>query len=462
MIQIYNTLTRQKEVFKPLKKNEVNMYVCGMTVYDHCHLGHARALIVFDLIYRWLLDAGLQVNYVRNITDIDDKIIAKAKDANVDFSVITQEFIQSMNEDSSELNILPPKKQPKATESIEEMIQMISNLIAEEYAYIGRNGDVFFHISKFKEYGKLSKKTLEDLDPGSRVGLDENKINPLDFVLWKLSKPGEPSWKSPWGEGRPGWHIECSAMSTKYLGKSFDIHGGGQDLIFPHHENEIAQSECCNHQKMANYWVHNGFVNVDNEKMSKSLGNFFTIKKILEQFNGEVIRFFILKSHYRSPLNYSDTNLVDAENSLKKIYISLRDYNCIEIAIDWNKPYLHNFKAALDDDFNSPKALAVIFELINKLNKNKDQVLANEIFTILKKIGLLKFTPEEFLKNPINLDVTKIEELIKLRQQAKINKNFSQADQIRSEIESLGLLLKIHLAEHLGEKNEYKFKIQSQ
>jgi cysteinyl-tRNA synthetase len=346
-----------------------------------------------------------------------------------------------MNEDSSELNILPPKKQPKATESIEEMIQMISNLIAEEYAYIGRNGDVFFHISKFKEYGKLSKKTLEDLDPGSRVGLDENKINPLDFVLWKLSKPGEPSWKSPWGEGRPGWHIECSAMSTKYLGKSFDIHGGGQDLIFPHHENEIAQSECCNHQKMANYWVHNGFVNVDNEKMSKSLGNFFTIKKILEQFNGEVIRFFILKSHYRSPLNYSDTNLVDAENSLKKIYISLRDYNCIEIAIDWNKPYLHNFKAALDDDFNSPKALAVIFELINKLNKNKDQVLANEIFTILKKIGLLKFTPEEFLKNPINLDVTKIEELIKLRQQAKINKNFSQADQIRSEIESLGVVI---------------------
>jgi cysteinyl-tRNA synthetase len=441
MIQIYNTLTRQKEVFKPLKKNEVNMYVCGMTVYDHCHLGHARALIVFDLIYRWLLDAGLQVNYVRNITDIDDKIIAKAKDANVNFSVITQEFIQSMNEDSSELNILPPKKQPKATESIEEMIQMISNLIAEEYAYIGRNGDVFFHISKFKEYGKLSKKTLEDLDPGSRVGLDENKINPLDFVLWKLSKPGEPSWKSPWGEGRPGWHIECSAMSTKYLGKSFDIHGGGQDLIFPHHENEIAQSECCNHQKMANYWVHNGFVNVDNEKMSKSLGNFFTIKKILEQFNGEVIRFFILKSHYRSPLNYSDTNLVDAENSLKKIYISLRDYNCIEIAIDWNKPYLHNFKAALDDDFNSPKALAVIFELINKLNKNKDQVLANEIFTILKKIGLLKFTPEEFLKNPINLDVTKIEELIKLRQQAKINKNFSQADQIRSEIESLGVVI---------------------
>lgn len=441
MIQIYNTLTRQKEVFKPLKKNEVNMYVCGMTVYDHCHLGHARALIVFDLIYRWLLDAGLQVNYVRNITDIDDKIIAKAKDANVDFSVITQEFIQSMNEDSSELNILPPKKQPKATESIEEMIQMISNLIAEEYAYIGRNGDVFFHISKFEEYGKLSKKTLEDLDPGSRVGLDENKINPLDFVLWKLSKPGEPSWKSPWGEGRPGWHIECSAMSTKYLGKSFDIHGGGQDLIFPHHENEIAQSECCNHQKMANYWVHNGFVNVDNEKMSKSLGNFFTIKKILEQFNGEVIRFFILKSHYRSPLNYSDTNLVDAENSLKKIYISLRDYNCIEIAIDWNKPYLHNFKAALDDDFNSPKALAVIFELINKLNKNKDQVLANEIFTILKKIGLLKFTPEEFLKNPINLDVTKIEELIKLRQQAKINKNFSQADQIRSEIESLGVVI---------------------
>ena len=441
MIQIYNTLTRQKEVFKPLKKNEVNMYVCGMTVYDHCHLGHARALIVFDLIYRWLLDAGLQVNYVRNITDIDDKIIAKAKDANVDFSVITQEFIQSMNEDSSELNILPPKKQPKATESIEEMIQMISNLIAEEYAYIGRNGDVFFHISKFKEYGKLSKKTLEDLDPGSRVGLDENKINPLDFVLWKLSKPGEPSWKSPWGEGRPGWHIECSAMSTKYLGKSFDIHGGGQDLIFPHHENEIAQSECCNHQKMANYWVHNGFVNVDNEKMSKSLGNFFTIKKILEQFNGEVIRFFILKSHYRSPLNYSDTNLVDAENSLKKIYISLRDYNCIEVAIDWNKPYLYNFKAALDDDFNSPKALAVIFELINKLNKNKDQVLANEIFTILKKIGLLKFTPEEFLKNPINLDVNKIEELIKLRQQAKINKNFSQADQIRSEIESLGVVI---------------------
>ena len=417
------------------------MYVCGMTVYDDCHVGHARVMIVFDLIYRWLMESGYSVTYIRNITDIDDKILNKANISHCHFSEITAKYIQSMVDDAVELNILEPSHQPKATESIDEMIEMIKDLKSKGIAYVGDNGDIFFDISKFPDYGYLSKKNLDDLNAGSRVELDQNKKNPFDFVLWKKTKNNEHCWPSPWGDGRPGWHIECSAMSTKYLGKSFDIHGGGQDLIFPHHENEIAQSESCHDQKMANYWIHNGFVKVDDEKMSKSLGNFFTLKTVLKDYNGEILRFFILRSHYRSPLNYSNKNLEDAESAIKKIYIALRNYPCKEVELDWDKPYLAEFRNAMDDDFNSPKAIAIIFELLNTLNKKIDNLLANEIFTLLKKIGLMSIASDKFLMDSLEIDATLVEQLIDDRNQAKINKDYQTADQIRKQIESYGALL---------------------
>jgi cysteinyl-tRNA synthetase len=441
MISLFNTLSKKKEIFKPLDEKKIKMYVCGMTVYDHCHLGHARVLIVFDLIYRWFLDSGYDVIYVRNITDIDDKIIAKSIENDCDYKQITKTFIDSMNLDSQKLNILPPSSQPKATDFILEMINMITKLISEGYAYSGVNGDIFFDISKFDDYCKLSKKKLDELESGIRVGLDKNKKNSNDFVLWKLSKPNEPFWESPWGNGRPGWHIECSAMSSKFLGKTFDLHGGGQDLIFPHHENEIAQSESCHGQVMANYWVHNGFVNVDNEKMSKSLGNFFTLKEILKKYSGDVVRFFILKSHYRSPLNYSDKNLDDAEMGLKKIHLGLRKYSCSVINIDWDKDYLIPFKKALDDDFNSPKALAVIFDLINKLNKVNDQTLASEIYSLLNKIGLMSEGSGNLIQDSSNVDENKIEKIINDRLLAKKQKDYIKADELRRDAESLGVIL---------------------
>lgn len=441
MIKIFNSYTGKKDVFHSIIPKQVNMYVCGMTVYDDCHVGHARVMIVFDLIYRWLMESGYSVKYIRNITDIDDKILIKADKSQCHFSEITAKYIQSMNDDAGELNILAPSHQPKATDSIDEMIRMIKDLESKGVAYVGESGDVFFHISKFPDYGNLSKKNLVDLKAGSRVELDQNKKNPFDFVLWKKAKKNEPCWPSPWGDGRPGWHIECSAMSTKYLGKSFDIHGGGQDLIFPHHENEIAQSESCHNQKMANYWIHNGFVKVDNEKMSKSLGNFFTLKSVLKDYNGEIVRFFILRSHYRSPLNYSNKNLEDAESAIKKIYIALRNYNCKEITLDWKKPYLKDFKNAINDDFNSPKAIAIIFELLNTLNKKADNILADEIFTLLKKIGLMSIASDKFLMDSIEIDANLIEQLINDRNQAKEDKDYQTADQIRKQIESYGVLL---------------------
>jgi len=387
------------------------------------------------------MESGYSVTYIRNITDIDDKILNKANKSQCHFSEITAKYIQSMVDDAVELNILDPSHQPKATESIDEMIEMIKDLESKGVAYVGDNGDVFFDISKFPDYGNLSKKNLDDLNAGSRVELDQNKKNPFDFVLWKKTKNNEPCWPSPWGDGRPGWHIECSAMSTKYLGKSFDIHGGGQDLIFPHHENEIAQSESCHEQKMANYWIHNGFVKVDDEKMSKSLGNFFTLKTVLKDYNGEILRFFILRSHYRSPLNYSNKNLEDAKSAVKKIYIALRNYSCKEVKLDWDKPYLAEFRNAMDDDFNSPKAIAIIFELLNTLNKKIDNLLANEIFTLLKKIGLMSIASDKFLMDSLEIDVTLVEQLIDDRNQAKINKDYQIADQIRKQIESYGVLL---------------------
>ena len=441
MIKFFNSYTGKKEIFHSIVPKQVSMYVCGMTVYDDCHVGHARVMIVFDLIYRWLMESGYSVTYIRNITDIDDKILNKANKSQCHFSEITAKYIQSMVDDAVELNILDPSHQPKATESIDEMIEMIKDLKSKGIAYVGDNGDIFFDISKFPDYGNLSKKNLDDLNAGSRVELDQNKKNPFDFVLWKKTKNNEHCWPSPWGDGRPGWHIECSAMSTKYLGKSFDIHGGGQDLIFPHHENEIAQSESCHDQKMANYWIHNGFVKVDDEKMSKSLGNFFTLKTVLKDYNGEILRFFILRSHYRSPLNYSNKNLEDAESAIKKIYIALRNYPCKEVELDWDKPYLAEFRNAMDDDFNSPKAIAIIFELLNTLNKKIDNLLANEIFTLLKKIGLMSIASDKFLMDSLEIDATLVEQLIDDRNQAKINKDYQTADQIRKQIESYGVLL---------------------
>ena len=441
MIKIFNSYTGKKEIFHSIVPKEVSMYVCGMTVYDDCHVGHARVMIVFDLIYRWLMELGYSVTYIRNITDIDDKILIKANTNQCHFSEITAKYIQSMMDDAVELNILPPSHQPKATESIDEMIEMIKDLESKGIAYVGDNGDVFFDISKFPDYGNLSKKNLDDLNAGSRVELDQNKKNPFDFVLWKKTKKNEPCWPSPWGDGRPGWHIECSAMSTKYLGKSFDIHGGGQDLIFPHHENEIAQSESCHDQKMANYWIHNGFVKVDDEKMSKSLGNFFTLKTVLKDYNGEILRFFILRSHYRSPLNYSNKNLEDAESAVKKIYIALRNYSCKEVTLDWEKPYLAEFRNAMNDDFNSPKAIAIIFELLNTLNKKIDNLLADEIYTLLKKIGLMSIASDKFLMDSLEIDANLVEQLIDDRNQAKVNKDYQAADLIRKQIESYGVLL---------------------
>ena len=441
MIKFFNSYTGKKEIFHSIVPKQVSMYVCGITVYDDCHVGHARVMIVFDLIYRWLMESGYSVTYIRNITDIDDKILNKANISHCHFSEITAKYIQSIVDDAVELNILEPSHQPKATESIDEMIEMIKDLKSKGIAYVGDNGDIFFDISKFPDYGYLSKKNLDDLNAGSRVELDQNKKNPFDFVLWKKTKNNEHCWPSPWGDGRPGWHIECSAMSTKYLGKSFDIHGGGQDLIFPHHENEIAQSESCHDQKMANYWIHNGFVKVDDEKMSKSLGNFFTLKTVLKDYNGEILRFFILRSHYRSPLNYSNKNLEDAESAIKKIYIALRNYPCKEVELDWDKPYLAEFRNAMDDDFNSPKAIAIIFELLNTLNKKIDNLLANEIFTLLKKIGLMSIASDKFLMDSLEIDATLVEQLIDDRNQAKINKDYQTADQIRKQIESYGALL---------------------
>ena len=441
MIKIFNTLTNKKEDFRPITENHVKMYVCGMTVYDNCHVGHARVLIVFDLIYRWFLNSGYDVQYVRNITDIDDKIINKSNDQGCNFKELTDRYIESMHEDSESLNVISPTFQPKATDAIPSMIKMIGTLVDKGFAYVGKNGDVFFEIAKFKDYGKLSKKNIDDLDPGSRVKIDDNKKNFGDFVLWKLSKEDEPSWESPWGKGRPGWHIECSAMSSDILGDSFDIHGGGQDLIFPHHENEIAQSESCHDHKMANYWIHNGFVNVDEEKMSKSLGNFFTLKNVLKNYSGEVIRFFVYKSHYRSPLNYSDQNLNDAKAAVEKIYIALRPYKCYQIDLDWSKASLIKIKNALDDDFNSPKAISIIFELINQLNKGTNNDLANEIYSLLKALGLMAIPQDDFFTKSSKVDHDYIEKLIQQRAQAKLQKDYQRADDLRNEIDSLGVVL---------------------
>ena len=435
MLSLYNSLTNKKEIFKPINPKNVSLYVCGMTVYDFCHLGHARVIIIFDVINRWLRQSGYSVQYVRNITDIDDKIIAKAAEQKITIEELTEKFIIEMNKDADALGILKPDFEPKATNHIGDIINMIQKLIDKGFAYVGENNDVYYSVSKFKDYGKLSGKTLKDLRVGDRVEIDPNKKNDYDFVMWKSAKKDEPSWGSPWGYGRPGWHIECSAMSNKLLGNHFDIHGGGQDLQFPHHENEIAQSEAANDCKMANYWLHNGFVKIDDEKMSKSSDNFFTIRSILENYLPEVVRFFILKAHYRSPLNYSDVQLEDAKQGLTRLYLSIRDKIVSpKFEINWEDNYAMRFKAALDDDFNTPEAIAVLYELTNDINKNQDNQNQKKelLISLANSLGILAMNPEDFLQGDFNnSNELNINDLINKRNLAKENKDFGEADRIR-------------------------------
>ena len=434
MLSVYNTLNNKKEIFKSIEPNKVKMYVCGMTVYDFCHIGHARVLIVFDMITRWLRESGYEVHYVRNITDIDDKIIKKAFDENVDYSVITENFIKEMNYDAAQLGVISPSLEPKATDHIDEMIEMIDGLINKGFAYKAENNDVFYAVSKFKDYGKLSGKSLKDLIAGSRVEVDKFKDDNNDFVLWKSAKANEPYWESPWGNGRPGWHIECSTMSNKLLGKNFDIHGGGQDLQFPHHENEIAQSEAVNDCQMANYWIHNGFVKIDDEKMSKSLGNFFTIRSVLEKYQPEVVRFFILKAHYRSPLNFSQKNLAEAKQALTKLYLSVRNFKLDkEFKINWNSKFANNFKKALDDDFNTAEAIAILFELALKVNKNQNIEDINLLIKLGNVLGILSQDAEVFLKDNVNKGID-VEKIIRQRDEAKASKDYVTADKLRDDL----------------------------
>jgi cysteinyl-tRNA synthetase len=444
MLKIYNSIAREKEEFHPITPGKVRMYVCGMTVYDFCHLGHARVMVVFDMVARWLRASGFDLTYVRNITDIDDKIIKRAAENNESIGDLTERFIRAMDEDAAALGVNRPDLEPRATQHIPDMLNMISALVEKGLAYRADNGDVYYAVRGFNDYGKLSGKSLEDLRAGERVEVDTYKRDPLDFVLWKSAKPGEPAWDSPWGAGRPGWHIECSAMSDHHLGHHFDIHGGGQDLQFPHHENEIAQSEGAHDCTYVNYWMHNGFVRVDEEKMSKSLGNFFTIREVLTKFDPEVLRFFILRAHYRSPLNYSDAHLNDAKQALTRLYTALRGIEVDAAALDWSDPQLARFKVAMDDDFNTPEAMAVLFDLANEVNRSRDVSTAARLKALAGVLGLLQRSPEEFLQGASSasaLASEQIENLISERAAAKKAKNFTEADRIRKQLLDNGVVL---------------------
>ncbi len=424
------------------------MYVCGMTVYDYCHLGHARVLVVFDMVVRWLRTTGFQVTYVRNITDIDDKIIKRAKENNETIQSLTDRYISFMKEDAAHLGVQEPDHEPRATQYIPAMQHLISMLEKNGYAYKAANADVCYSVRKFANYGRLSGKSLEDLRAGERVEIREGKHDPLDFVLWKHTKESEPvevKWDSPWGSGRPGWHIECSAMSSELLGPHFDIHGGGQDLQFPHHENEIAQSEGAHGKTFVNYWMHNGFVRVDNEKMSKSLDNFFTIREVLKQYDPEVVRFFILRAHYRSPLNYSDTHLADARNALTRLYTALKGLVIEDASVDWNEPHAMRFREAMDDDFNTPEAIAVLFELAGEVNRHASLAAARQLKGLAGALGILGQDPAAYLQGGANVyqhgDAAGIEARIQARASAKQSKNYVEADRIRSELLSDGIVL---------------------
>ena len=446
MLKLFNTLTRQKEEFQSIEPNSVRMYVCGMTVYDLCHVGHARVMVVFDMVRKWFETSGYDVTYVRNITDIDDKIIARARDNEETYQQLTSRFIDAMNQDAASLGVVRPDIEPKATENIPQMIELIGTLINKGYAYVGESGDVYYSVSLFEKYGRLSGKTLEDLRAGERVEVDLAKKHPMDFVLWKTTKPGEPSWPSPWGDGRPGWHIECSAMSERYLGKYFDIHGGGQDLQFPHHENEIAQSEGAHGAGFVKYWMHNGFVRVDNEKMSKSLGNFFTVREVLDKFDPEVLRFFILRAHYRSPLNYSDKHLEDARLALSRMYTALKDFDPASqgsLTIDWQHAFAHRFKEAMDDDFNTPEAISVLFDIVSELNRSGDVSLAYLLRALAAELGLLDREPALFLQSREGLEMSseEIDAMIVARDEARSKKDFKEADRLRDELTAAGITL---------------------
>lgn len=447
MLHIYNTLTKQKELLKPIHNNTVNMYVCGMTVYDYCHIGHGRIFVIFDVVYRFLRQLGFEVNYVRNITDIDDKIIQRAKENNESIAALTTRTIKAMQEDEAALGVLPPTHTPQATEYIEEIIQMISTLLEKGYAYCAENGDVYFDVKKFKKYGEMAQQDLDKLRAGIRVDVVDAKHDPLDFVLWKLAKPGEPEWESPWGKGRPGWHIECSAMSNQLLGKHFDIHGGGLDLQFPHHQNEIAQSEAANDTTFVNTWMHVGYVTVDKEKMSKSLGNFFTIRDVLANYDPEIIRYFMIASHYRSPINYSQQNLANAHSALNRLYSALRHLSAAK-ELD-TEEFEQKYLAAMADDFNTPVALSVLFDLAREINRLKDEqkpMEAAKVGALLKRLGgnlgILQNDPELFLQGELSTDESaNIQGLIDARNQARDVKNWAEADRLRNELQSLGVII---------------------
>lgn len=447
MLQIYNSLTRKKEPFTPIEENHVRMYVCGMTVYDYCHIGHARTVTAFDVVARYLRAKGYQLTYVRNVTDVDDKIIKRAAESGEHFLALTERMIAAMREDFVRLGNLPPDHEPKATEYLEGMVAMAAKLIEKGYAYAPGNGDVYYRVNKFEGYGKLSGKVLEDLQAGARIEVDEQKEDPLDFVLWKGAKAGEPSWSSPWGEGRPGWHIECSVMGKQCLGDTFDIHGGGSDLTFPHHENEIAQSEACNSAKFVNTWMHSGAIRIDNVKMSKSLGNFFTIREVLDKYDAELVRYFMISSHYRSPINYSEDSLKEAGIRLERLYTGLKGLDLFGIAATQQTEFEARFFKAMDDDFNTPEALAVLFDLVrhvNTLRAQQDEALLPMAALLVQLggiLGILQREPEAFLKSGAEVDEAWIESMIQQRTDAKKNRDFAEADRIRDALAEEGIVL---------------------
>lgn len=444
MLKIYNTLTRSKQEFKPIEENKIGMYVCGVTTYDLCHIGHARTFVNFDVIVRYLRFSGYDVTYVRNITDIDDKIIKRANERGISAKDLANQYIDEMHKDFDSLNIKRPDIEPKATETIEEIIAFVQKLIDNKNAYVSENGDVVFDINSFKNYGKLSGQILDELQAGARIEVAKSKHNPLDFVLWKMSKEGEPYWDSPWGKGRPGWHIECSAMNNKYLGSEFDIHGGGSDLIFPHHENEIAQSCCANHTSYVHYWMHSGMVMINEEKMSKSLNNFFTIRDVLKTYDAETVRFFLLSGQYRSPLNYSQENLDKARAALNRFYTTLRDVKSIK-EVSGDDEYVAKFKEYMDDDFNTPGAISVLFDLVKQINKSDDEtaaVLAGRLKQLSSVLGILEQDPATFLMSGANNDdAQEIETLIKERNDARLAKDWARADAARDKLKAMNIEL---------------------